>query len=141
MNVQSELAPAVEKIKARFPTRAIVVEKFLAGREMTVSILGTGAQSRVIGVREILWPTVDTESSSNSALDFPIETSDVEYEDSLNMDDPQVRAACQVALKTWKILGCRDAGRVDMRFGVGEGDSVPNVLKVCIIPLILKAGR
>jgi D-alanine-D-alanine ligase-like ATP-grasp enzyme len=139
--VQSELAPAVEKVKARFPTQDIVVEKFLAGREMTVSILGTGSQSRVIGVREILWPTIYSESSSNSALDFPVETSDVEYEDSLNMDDPQVRAACQVALKTWKILGCRDAGRVDMRFGIGAEDSVPNVLEVCIIPPILKEGR
>ncbi|KFX94757.1 hypothetical protein V490_04196 [Pseudogymnoascus sp. VKM F-3557] len=130
VNVQAELAPAVEKVKARFPTQDIVVEKFLAGREMTVSILGTGSQSRVIGVREILWPTVDTESCNKSALDFPVETSDVEYEDSLNMDDPQVKAACQVALKTWKILGCRDAGRVDMRFGVGAEDSVPNVLEV-----------
>lgn len=44
------------------------------------------------------------------------------------MADPQVEAACQVALETWKILGCRDAGRVDMRFGIDREDSVPNVL-------------
>lgn len=84
---------------------------------MTVSILGTGSQSRVIGVREGFWPTGDTRSSSTyAALDFLTETSDLEDDDSPGMADPQVEAACQVALETWKILGCRDAGPVDMRF-------------------------
>lgn len=141
VNIQAELAPAVEKVRARFPGQDIMVEKFLAGREMTVSILGTSSQSRIIGVREVFWPTGDTSSSSTSTkLDFPTETSDVEYNDSPDMTDPQVESACQVALETWKILGCRDAGRVDMRFGVDREDSVPNVLEVSITPCIPKLG-
>ncbi|KFY92803.1 hypothetical protein V500_04030 [Pseudogymnoascus sp. VKM F-4518 (FW-2643)] len=139
VNIQAELVPAIKKVRARFPGQDIMVEKFLAGREMTVSILGTGSQSRVIGVREFFWPT--SSSGTSATLDFPTETSDFDYNDSPDMTDPQVEAACQVALETWKILGCRDAGRVDMRFGVDREDSVPNVLEINPIAGLTPGGH
>ena len=46
------------------------------------------------------------------------------------MDDPKVKRACQVALDAWSVIGCRDAGRVDIRFDSNEPDAVPNVLEV-----------
>ncbi|KOC14126.1 D-alanine--D-alanine ligase [Aspergillus flavus AF70] len=46
------------------------------------------------------------------------------------MAEPQVKVACQVALDAWRSLGCRDAGRVDIRFSSDEHDAVPNVLEL-----------
>ncbi|GAB1210890.1 hypothetical protein APSETT445_009707 [Aspergillus pseudonomiae] len=41
-----------------------------------------------------------------------------------------VKVACQVALDAWRTLGCRDAGRVDIRFNSNEHDAVPNILEL-----------
>jgi hypothetical protein len=65
----------------------------------------------------------------------------VERNDPGLMTEPQVKAACQVALDAWKTFGCRDAGRVDIRFSSNEPDAVPNVLEVSLPTLASsKAG-
>jgi D-alanine-D-alanine ligase-like ATP-grasp enzyme len=56
-NNAGELEIAVQNLKIRCPGQDILIETFLPGREYTISILGTGCESRVIGVREHLWPT------------------------------------------------------------------------------------
>lgn len=38
--------------------------------------------------------------------------------------------ACQVALKAWTVLGCRDGGRVEIRIDPSSGEPVANVMKV-----------
>jgi D-alanine-D-alanine ligase len=42
-------------------------------------------------------------------------------------DDAPARQAAETALAAWRILGCRDAGRVDLRC---DADGVPNFIEV-----------
>ncbi|KAL4916117.1 hypothetical protein BDW62DRAFT_109243 [Aspergillus aurantiobrunneus] len=152
----AELEMAVQKLRAKFPGQDILVESFLPGREYTVSILGTGAASRVIGVREHIWQggakmngstNGDTYGSHHPVgLDFACCESKsstagrrLSWNDHHDMSDPEVQAACQVSLAAWKILGCRDAGRVDLRFDSLEPNAVPNVLEVNPISGLLPA--
>lgn len=135
VNNYEELELVVQKLKAKFPGQDILVESFLAGRELTISILGTGSYSRVIGIREHIWQTLP-ENGHHATEDFASWKSKLSegcllrYNDAHDMDDPQVKAACQVSLDTWTALGCRDAGRVDIRFNSDDADGVPNVLEV-----------
>jgi hypothetical protein len=50
-----------------------------------------------------------------------------------DLTHPQIQAACIVSLDAWKLFGCRDAGRVDIRFDSNESDAVPNILEVSIM--------
>lgn len=139
----AELESAVKKLRSLLPEQDILVEPFLSGRELSVSILGSGVQSRVIGVTEFLWqnPTNDSTggNGSSSSLAFASRKSKcsdtnmlVERNDPGLMTETQVKVACRVALDAWRTFGCRDAGRVDIRFSSTEHDAVPNVLEVSL---------
>ena len=150
----ADLEPAVRELAQKFPGQDILVERFLSGREFTVSILGTGSHSRVIGIREHIWQTSPNQSNkddsqSNGSLDFASRESKSSngtkmllYNDLHDMDEPHIKATCEVALRTWKVLNCRDAGRVDLRFDSDEPGSSPNVLEVSTsIILIISDAR
>lgn len=140
INNSTELEPALQELKSKFPGQAIMVESFLPGREFTVSILGTGRHSRVIGVREHIWQKPhsagDIQNSNHSGLEFASRKcksskgDQLIYNDYHDMTDSQVRAACLVALDAWNAFACRDAGRVDIRLDADKVDPVPNVLEV-----------
>jgi D-alanine-D-alanine ligase-like ATP-grasp enzyme len=142
VNEPAELRPALHELGSQFPGQDILMESFLSGLEFTVSILGTGAQGRVIGIREHIWPTTRTENgcNSDSLPDFASRLSKssqdgkmLEYNDMHDMSEPRIKAACQVALDTWKVFNCRDCGRVDIRFDSDEPGCTPNVLEVSIM--------
>ncbi|KAJ6442460.1 Halotolerance protein HAL2 [Purpureocillium lavendulum] len=113
-----ELGLAIQKLKARYPSQDILVEPFLVGREFTSSSNMRHHRDRRGAERE--YPTWETKSSAECLL---------HYSDFHDMDDPSVKAVCQVALDAWTVLGCRDAGRVDIRFDSDDTDAVPNVLE------------
>jgi D-alanine-D-alanine ligase-like ATP-grasp enzyme len=140
----AELERAVQELRSIFPDEDILVEPFLSGQELSVSILGTGAHSRVIGATEFMWQKAPSDkqvrNGDYSNLEFASRKSKssdghmlVVRNDPAVMADPQVKAACQVALDAWNALGCRDAGRVDIRFSSNEPDAVPNVLEVSVV--------
>lgn len=86
-----------------------LVETFLPGREFTVGLLGAGATARVIGVAEVTFKP----GGDPSAYSF---RNKMDAFDELTLaDDELARAAGAVALAAWQALGCRDAGRVDIR--------------------------
>lgn len=89
----------------------VLVETFLPGREFTVGILGTGDEARSIAVMEVeLLETAEDEVYSY--LNKEECESRVRY--TLAKDSQASRAAA-VALQAYRALGCRDAGRVDLR--------------------------
>jgi D-alanine-D-alanine ligase len=108
---RSALVASVVALAARY-RQPVLVERFLPGREFTVGILGTGASARVLGVLEVvLREGADAQvySYRNKAEWREL----VEYR--LLGPGALARDVEQVALAAWRCLGCRDAGRVDVR--------------------------
>ncbi len=108
-----ELAPACEKLLSRY-RQPVLVERFLPGREFTVGILGTGENARVLGTLEVIL----LEKADKNVYSYrnKEECEDlVEYRLATSDADAAVSAAESIALGVWRTLGCRDAGRVDLR--------------------------
>ncbi|NWH08037.1 MAG: D-alanine--D-alanine ligase [Alphaproteobacteria bacterium] len=98
------------RLIARFH-QPVLVETFLPGREFTVGILGTGARAEVLGVMEIL------PRPNAAAHGYGYENKE-EFEDRFDYapaSDKEAEAAAEEALKAYRALRCRDAGRLDFR--------------------------
>lgn len=102
-----------------------------------MGILGTGDDAWVLGVDEIVWKDqVNGDSDADvDVVQFATEKSKtsedwggIADEIPANRADPLVERACTVALRAWRAIGCRDGGRVDVRFDTSAG--VANVLEV-----------
>lgn len=122
---------AVRRLQARFPDQDVLVETYLDGRELTVSILGTGAAATVIGVLECVWQPGN--KLQHGSYHAKMET----YEGELWSErvvfaekDPEVAAAAELALRAWRALGCRDGGRVDTRSRGWREQAVPHITEV-----------
>ena len=145
---QKQLLDVLDDLSKRYPTQMILIERFLAGREFTVGIIGTGADASVIGVREIVFlksnpafpidPTTVYNSLDPALFEIDVYGLDLKSVTSPNPQyvdidlsrDAVARSAANVALKAWKLLGCRDGGRIDLRQDNDEINSIPNVMEV-----------
>jgi D-alanine-D-alanine ligase len=87
------------------------VEAFLPGREFTVGITGTGHEARVLGVIEIA-PT-----NKAAGRHYGYENKERCDENIVYrlVEDDEAIAAGEVALAAWRVLRCRDGGRIDVR--------------------------
>ena len=118
----AELSVVRRELMNRF-RQPVLVETYLPGREFTVGILGTGAQAKVVGVMEIL---LEDKAEPEAYTYFNKEN----YESLVTyrlVDDGQARSAARTALEAYRILGCRDAARVDLR---GDCFDVPNFMEI-----------
>ncbi|KAF9884877.1 hypothetical protein FE257_000944 [Aspergillus nanangensis] len=125
----------IEGLRAQFPAQQILVEPFLAGREFTVGILGTGENSRVLGVSEVTGYNPEGQEDGEP-IDFATIFSKSggvpgKYMEHIRVDveDLLVKQVSQVALQAYKAVDCRDAGRVDIRLGSGAVGSTPYVIE------------
>ena len=105
-----ELRTVATELLTRF-RQPVLAETYLAGREFTVGITGTGADAAVLGVIEIK-PTAKGTQSGYSYED----KEHWEHRITLHLvDDADARGAAAVAVAAWRALRCRDGGRVDIR--------------------------
>jgi D-alanine-D-alanine ligase len=99
----------------------LIVEKYLPGKEFTVGIVGTGKESKVLGCMEVNF------NSDEKFYSYNMKTN---YEENVTYTLAKKEVSdkvCELALESWKVLGCRDAGRVDIRLcRYGE----PNFIEV-----------
>jgi D-alanine-D-alanine ligase len=106
----TELSSSCRELLERYQ-QPVLVEEFLPGREFTVGVTGTGHAASALGVMEIHLHHQDaTTAYSRDNKMF--------YEDRVSyslVDDGKRSEAIEVALAAWRMLGCRDAGRVDLR--------------------------
>jgi len=118
-----ELASVCSRLLEEF-RQPVLVETYLPGREFTAGIVGTGPQAEVIGVMEVLFRDRHKESKIYSYQ------SKANYEEIIEYRIPEqevVDACSRVALASWKALGCRDGGRVDLRM---DAAGTPNFIEV-----------
>jgi D-alanine-D-alanine ligase len=104
----------------------VLVEKFLPGREFTVGILGTGQSAVAIGTLEIVLMD-SAEAVAYSYLNKEYCENRVAYRLGNRESDDPVRRAEAAALAAWRMVGCRDAGRVDLRC---DAAGVPNFMEL-----------
>ncbi len=89
----------------------MLVETYLPGREFTVGIAGTGAEAGILGVMEIIL-TAEAEPFGYSFENKERYEGRVSYRLA---DDAEAERAGETALRAWRVLGCRDGGRLDLR--------------------------
>jgi len=107
-----------------------VVERFIAGRELTVGIVDGEAMPVVEIVAPSGWYGYDAKYTSGaSRYIVPAEI------------DPGDYAECQaIGLKTFQVLGCEGFGRVDMRYSANqeiyvlELNTIPGFTETSLLP-------
>ncbi len=105
----------------------ILVEGFLPGREFTVGILGTGKDAEAIGVMEVIL----RESAEPDVYSYLNKERCEELVEYRLVDDSAAKEARQIALAVWRGVGCKDAGRIDIR---ADADGMPNFMEVNPLP-------
>ncbi len=109
-NNRAELLAVCRDLIDRY-NQPTLVEAYLPGREFTVGVLGTGARARAVAALEVVLRkgadpgdyTFANKEDCETLVDYRVE------------HGPLGREACDLALRAWRVLGCRDAGRVDVR--------------------------
>lgn len=89
----------------------VLVETYLPGREFTVGIVGMGNKARALGTIEILLK----EQAEKHAYSYVNKERYAELVEYRLVDDTAAIQAEVTALNAWRALGCRDAGRIDLR--------------------------
>lgn len=101
----------------------VLVETYLPGREFTVGLVGSGDDAQVIGGIEVVWGN-QAEADIYSFLNKKEYRRRVHYEP---MTGEAAAHCAAVALSAWRVLGCRDGGRIDLRLDAG---GVPHFIEV-----------
>jgi D-alanine-D-alanine ligase len=117
----------------------VIVEEYLPGAEFTCAVLGNGRSARVL-------PIVGMNFDSLPEGALPIYGFEAKwiwdrperplamFDCPAKIDDPLRRAIDRVTLDAYRVLGCRDWSRIDIRL---DADGVPNVVEVNPLPGIL----
>ena len=117
----------------------VLVEEFLSGKEFTCAVLGNGDEAMVLPL-----VAMNFESLPKGAL--PIYSFDAKFvwdrpENPLDIFQCPARITSElqasierVTLDAFRVLGCRDWARIDVRL---DADGTPNVLEVNPLPGIL----
>jgi D-alanine-D-alanine ligase len=93
-------------------SQPVLVETFLSGREFTAGIVGTGSDAKCVGVMEII-----LKNNAETNVYSYVNKEECEERVTYSLTDPEAEKQCsELSLKVWKVLGCEDAGRVDIRF-------------------------
>lgn len=119
---RSDLSKVCRMLLAQFK-QPVLLEKFLPGREFTVGIFKTGKEAEAIGAMEIFLKD-EKDSVAYSLNNKEHYERSVEYR---LVDDPTAEKAKEIALAAWRGLGCRDAGRIDIRV---DDQGIPNFIEV-----------
>jgi D-alanine-D-alanine ligase len=117
-----ELYRTCRELLSRF-RQPVLVERFLPGREFTVGILGTGRDARVAAVMEV----VLKDKADAEVYTYHNKEDCEELVLYRLAEDETAKAAAETALKAYLGLGCRDAGRVDLRC---DEEGVPNFMEI-----------
>ena len=117
----------------------VLVEEFLPGAEFTCGVLGNGADARVLPIVGMNFSALPSGAvpiygfEAKWVWDHPDQPLDI-FECPAPISDTLRTAIERVVLRAYRVLGCRDWSRVDVRL---DADGVPNVVEVNPLPGIL----
>jgi len=124
---REELRPRCAELIAAFD-QPVLVETYLPGREITVGIVGNDGTARTLGTMEVTFV-------HGSDREFYTALNKGEFEDRVDYalldGEPVAARAREIALAAYAALGCRDAGRVDLRC---SEDGEPCFLEINPLP-------
>ncbi len=123
---EAELRAQAAKLIAEF-NQPVIVEPFLPGREVTVGVLGTGADAFCMGVMEVNF-TDKADSDTHSYYNKEYCETTVIY--TLATDD-FARQCADISVRAHRLLNIRDACRVDMR---ADADGKPQIMEINTLP-------
>lgn len=117
----------VQSVFDEFQTDALV-EKYLVGREFSVAIL------EIINSKELIVMPIeliaDQNSSGDRILGQQIKAADTEHTTAI-LDQTIKNIVIKLAIKSYRALGARDYGRIDIRL---DHEGIPYFLEANLIP-------
>jgi len=126
IKTHDELARVCKSLLNQF-NQPVIVETFLPGREFTVGIVGTGEAAEAIAAMEVhLLPAAEDGVYSYQNKENCEELVTYSLAQGAIRDE-----AFALALAAWRGLGCRDAGRVDVR---ADATGRLNFIEVNVLP-------
>jgi len=122
---------ALKKVCTRLLERfaePVLVEEYLPGREFTTAVLGTGHEARIVGTMEFsIRPNAPAQDYS-----YEVKETCEQCVDYFPMPKGDLRNQVEaLALGAFRILECRDAGRVDIRL---DAQGHPAFLEINVLP-------
>jgi len=107
--------------------RKVLLERYVRGRELAVSILGSGDEARVLPIVEV----VLTREHSYYDFDSRYVPGETDFVVPADLAPALAAEVERVSLATYRALGCRGFGRVDI---ILDEAGVPWVLELNTIP-------
>jgi len=104
----------------------VMAEEFIEGRELTVSILGTGPRARALPIIEIAAP------AGNYDYENKYFTDDTKYVCPAHLDERVAHDIQKLAVQAFNAIGCEGWGRVDVM--LRQSDARPFLLEVNTSP-------
>ncbi|MDD5134366.1 MAG: ATP-grasp domain-containing protein [Phycisphaerae bacterium] len=126
-----KLSAAIEKIHKQFGQPAIV-EQFIPSRELNVSVIERNGRAEVLAIAEIDFGAFDAEEPKIVDYKAKWQTDSFAYNNTprilpARLSKKTAEIVQRYALASWKVLDCRDYGRVDFRL---DEEGKPYVLEV-----------
>jgi len=134
----SEMKAAYEQA-ARFDAE-VLAEAFIAGRELTVGILGKGAQARALPIIEIVAP------QGNYDYEHKYFSDETQYLCPADLPADLAREVQALSVQAYRALGCEGWGRADLMLdGQGrpwllEMNTSPGMTGHSLVPMAAKAA-
>lgn len=105
----------------------VIVETYMSGREFTVGVVGSGENARSTGGMEI----VLRENAEQGVYSYTNKEECEQYTDYVPIVGEDKLKCEQLALEAFRVLGCEDGGRVDIRYDAAGN---PNFLEINPLP-------
>jgi len=135
---QPDQLPAAYRLAARYGQQ-VLVERFIAGRELTVPILGKGARANALPIVEILAPEGNYDWQSKYFSD------ETRYECPAKLDMDVALHVGELARQAYRELGCEGWARADFMLDAQgrpwllEMNTSPGMTTHSLVPMSAKA--
>jgi D-alanine-D-alanine ligase len=133
----SELAQAYQ-VAAQYD-EVVLAEQFVAGRELTVAVLGRGKDARALPVIEIVAP------QGNYDYQHKYFSDDTQYLCPAPLDQTLANHIAEISVKAYRALGCEGWGRADLMLDQNnqpwllEMNTSPGMTGHSLVPMAAKA--